>query len=154
MTTRPTALLGAPLLFALMAVAADAPKPAPPATPEVIKAEARFKNIKAFKGFPSDEVFPAMQFMSAALGVDCEFCHVDREPERDDKKEKEIARKMITMTLAINQNNFGGRVEVTCMSCHRGATHPVSVPIIAAVGPGEVPAAPKPAALPAATTTL
>ena len=147
------AMLATSVLVALWAVAADSPRPAPPAAPEVIKAEARYKNIKVFKGYPSDDLFPAMQFISAALGVDCEFCHVDREPERDDKKEKEIARKMITMTLAINKNNFGGRVEVTCMSCHRGTTHPISVPAVAVESP-EAPAAPKLAPLPTAGAVL
>ena len=154
MRVRAAALFAAPFLFVLAALAADAPKAPAAASPDQSKAEVRFKNVQAFKGYPADAVFPAMQFMSAALGVDCEYCHVDREPESDDKKEKKVARKMITMTLAINQNNFDGRVEVTCMSCHRGATDPVAVPIIAATEPAEEPAAPKPVALPAVKSVL
>jgi photosynthetic reaction center cytochrome c subunit len=158
------AVIVTPFLFVLAAVAADTPKPPPPALPapgaaapaaaDPSKAEGRFKNIQALKGYPADAVFPAMQFISASLGVDCGYCHVDREPEKDDKKEKGIARKMITMTLAINHDNFDGHLEVTCMSCHRGATDPVSVPVIAAGEPKEEPAAEKPADLPTVSAVL
>ncbi len=152
------AVLATPLLFVLAAMAADAPTPPASATQDPAKAEGRFKNIKAFKGYPADDVFPAMQFMSAALGVDCEYCHVDHEPDSDDKKEKGIARKMITMTLAINQNNFDGHVEVTCMSCHRGVTRPVAIPVIAETETETETeagsAAPKAAELPAVSAVL
>jgi photosynthetic reaction center cytochrome c subunit len=32
------------------------------------------------------------------------------------------------MTAAINANSFRGQRQVTCYSCHRGATHPVNTP--------------------------
>jgi len=150
--------LAAPLvasfLFVLVAAGAETPPPAAPAAPDPNKAEGRFKNIQVFKGYPADDVIPAMQFISNALGVDCEYCHVDRAPEKDDKKEKATARKMITMTLAINHDNFEGHREVTCMSCHRGASRPVAIPIIAAVEPEPEPAAPKAVELPAASAVL
>jgi outer membrane lipoprotein-sorting protein len=38
---------------------------------------------------------------------------------------------MISMTADINRNNFEGRREVTCNSCHRGSTHPSGVPAVA-----------------------
>jgi photosynthetic reaction center cytochrome c subunit len=132
--------------------AAPVPHPGPatpPGPPE--KAEERFKNIQALKGYPADEVFPAMQFISASVGQDCEFCHVEHAPEKDDKKEKVTARKMITMTFAINRENFDGKREVTCMSCHRGAARPVAVPPVATADeePEAAPAAPAaPAELP------
>ena len=89
------AMIVTPFLVVLAAMAADTPKPPPPAAPaapaaaaaDPSKAEGRFKNIQAFKGYPADAVFPAMQFMSASLGVDCGYCHVDREPEKDDKED-------------------------------------------------------------------
>ncbi len=40
------------------------------------KAEEQFKNIQVLKGIPADQVIPAMQFITASLGVECEFCHV------------------------------------------------------------------------------
>src|SRR6516164_3249794 len=33
-----------------------------------------FKNVRVLKDIPADELIPTMQFISASLGVDCEFC--------------------------------------------------------------------------------
>src|SRR6202051_2084515 len=117
-------------------------------------AEEQFKNIQALKGIPADQLIPAMQFISASLGVECEFCHVHDKMDSDDKKPKKIARQMITMMLDIDKNNFDGRLEVTCYTCHRGAAMPVSIPAIKdeeMAGPGgpekksvENPVLPKP----------
>ncbi len=90
----------------------------------------KFKNIQVLKDIPADQLIPAMQFMSASLGVECEFCHVEHDRDKDDKKTKQIARKMIEMMITINADNFDGEREVTCYSCHRGAVHPVNVPIL------------------------
>ncbi|HEX6850855.1 MAG TPA: photosynthetic reaction center cytochrome c subunit family protein [Candidatus Polarisedimenticolaceae bacterium] len=133
------------LLAACAAVAAD-----PGAPPE--KAEERFMNVLALKGIPADDLVPAMQFISASLGVDCDFCHVDRKPEADDKKKKLVAREMIELQRSINRN-FNGHVVVTCMTCHRGSTRPEAVPPVA---DGSAPPAqpPAPAALPEVTAVL
>jgi photosynthetic reaction center cytochrome c subunit len=93
-------------------------------------AEEQFKNIQALKGIPADQLVPAMQFITASLGVDCEFCHVHEKMDSDDKKPKKMARQMMTMMLEIDKNNFDGRLEVTCYTCHRGAAMPVSIPVI------------------------
>ena len=85
------------------------------------KAEEQFKNIQALKGIPADQLIPAMQFITASLGVECEFCHVEGAFEKDDKKPKQTARKMMEMMFAINKDNFEGHREVTCYSCHRGS---------------------------------
>jgi photosynthetic reaction center cytochrome c subunit len=93
-------------------------------------AEEQFKNIQALKGIPAEQVIPAMQFIAASLGVECAYCHVEHANEKDDKKAKVTARKMINMMMAINKENFEGHREVTCYSCHRGAAQPVGTPII------------------------
>ena len=95
-------------------------------------AEQEFKNIKVLKNIPAEQLIPTMQFIAASLGVDCEFCHVEHQMEKDDKKEKQTARKMIEMELAIDKNHFDGDLEVTCYTCHRGAPHPVGTPILSA----------------------
>ena len=92
------------------------------------KAEEEFKNIQVLKGIPADQLIPGMQFISASLGVECEFCHVQGAREKDDKKPKQTARKMMEMTFTINQENFDGHREVTCYSCHRGSADPVGTP--------------------------
>jgi len=107
--------------------------PAQSATPKL--AEEQFKNIKVLKGVPADQVFPAMQFITISLGVECEFCHVQGaggrlEFDKDDKKNKQTARKMMEMMFAINKENFDGHREVTCYSCHRGSPDPMGTPPI------------------------
>ena len=90
----------------------------------------QFKNIQVLKDIPADQLIPAMQFITASLGVECEFCHVQGAFEKDDKKPKQIARKMMEMMITINQENFDGKREVTCYSCHRGNTNPVATPLV------------------------
>ena len=46
------------------------------------------------------------KFISSSLGVECSFCHVEGALEKDDKKPKQTARKMMQMMAAINQANF------------------------------------------------
>ena len=38
-------------------------------------AEQAYKNITQLKGVPADQLTPAMQFISASLGVDCALGH-------------------------------------------------------------------------------
>lgn len=104
----------------------DSPAPHPPSA----TAEHTFKNIQVLKDIPSNQLIPAMQFITASLGVECGFCHVENHFEQDDKKPKLIARKMMSMMIAINQNNFDGHREVTCNTCHRGSRIPVGIPVI------------------------
>jgi photosynthetic reaction center cytochrome c subunit len=92
------------------------------------KAEEQFKNIQVLQGIPADQLIPGMQFITASLGVECPFCHVEGAFEKDDKKPKQTARKMMEMMFAINKDNFEGHREVTCYSCHRGSTDPVGTP--------------------------
>jgi photosynthetic reaction center cytochrome c subunit len=104
--------------------------PAAAGTPEPKKAEEQYKNIQVLKGIPADQVIPGMQFITASLGVECQFCHVQDEFDKDDKKNKLTARKMMTMMFAINKDNFEGHREVTCYSCHRGSPDPVGTPLV------------------------
>lgn len=99
------------------------------------KAEEQFKNIQVLKGIPAEQVFPTMQFITASLGVECEFCHVKNAFDKDDKKPKQTARKMMEMMYAINKNNFDSHREVTCYSCHRGNIHPAAIPAVMADEP-------------------
>jgi len=103
------------------------------------KAEEQFKNIQVLKGVPADQIFPTMQFIAASLGVECEFCHVQNAFEKDDKKTKQTARKMIEMMFAINKDNFEGHREVTCYSCHRGRSAPQATPAVMTEEPKEGP---------------
>jgi photosynthetic reaction center cytochrome c subunit len=103
-----------------------------PATEGQKTAAQQFKNIQVLKDIPADQLIPTMQFVAASLGVECEFCHVEHQMDKDDKKEKKTARKMMEMQLTIDKENFDGNLNVTCFTCHRGAPHPVAIPILSA----------------------
>jgi photosynthetic reaction center cytochrome c subunit len=116
---------------------------APPAAqqPPAELAEAHYKNIQVLKGIPASQLIPTMNFMAASLGVQCNFCHVPNEFEKDDKQNKQTARKMITMTMGINKDSFEGHRQVTCNSCHNGHQEPSPIP---AISQGPQPAAERP----------
>jgi photosynthetic reaction center cytochrome c subunit len=95
-------------------------------------AEQVYKNIQILKGVPAGQVIPAMQFITASLGVECNFCHVEGHFEKDDKKPKQVARDMMKMMFALNKDNFERHREVTCYSCHRGAPNPLTIPLVGA----------------------
>ena len=121
---------GTILGFALTAALALVPRPVQAQTAPAKPAEEVFKNIVQLKGIPSDQLDPAMQFISASLGVNCEFCHVAGKFDADDKGPKKTARQMMAMTATINKTAFGGRQQITCNSCHNGATHPSASPAV------------------------
>jgi photosynthetic reaction center cytochrome c subunit len=102
-----------------------------PTSSTVKYSEEVFKNIQVLKGIPSEQLVPAMQFMASSLGVQCSYCHVEEHFEKDDKKAKQTARRMMEMMFAINAESFGGKREVTCYSCHHGSPVPVGSPMIA-----------------------
>jgi hypothetical protein len=115
----------------------------------------QFKNIQVLKDLPSDQILPAMQFITVSLGVHCDSCHVqvngEWADEKDDKQMKLTARKMMQMQMDINKANFNGNRQVTCNTCHRGAEQPASTPVVLDSDAPNGPAAP--AAPPAAGAT-
>lgn len=120
----------ASVLAVVLATAQSSPAPSP--APKT--ASQQFKNIQVLKDIPPDQLMPAMQFMQASLGVECDFCHVQGAFEKDDKKPKQTARAMMKMMFAINQSNFDGHREVTCYTCHRGSNDPSGTPRVVEVG--------------------
>ena len=123
----------------------ETPGQASPNATSPKKAEEQFKNIQVLKGIPADQLIPSMQFIAASLGVECEFCHVHNAFEKDDKKPKQTARKMMEMMFAINKDSFEGHRAVTCNSCHRGSAMPLAIPAVMTEEPKEAVGAPKPA---------
>lgn len=89
-----------------------------------------FKNIQVLKDIRQDELIPSMRYITSALGVRCDFCHVPNHFENDDKPEKARAREMIKMMFALNNDNFHGHRVVSCYTCHRGSEHPLGTPMI------------------------
>jgi len=112
----------------------------PPAAP---------KNLKVLpKTWTGQQVRAVMQTFAESLGVQCTHCHaVDptapppaegRPPaldySLDEKKEKEIARQMIQMTMALNSDGLKGvgdpavPEKVSCLTCHNGQKTPATKP--------------------------
>jgi photosynthetic reaction center cytochrome c subunit len=86
-----------------------------------------YKNIQVLKDIPNTQLIPTMRFISAALGVECEFCHMgDRSV---DTPNKNTARKMMLMMISINNTSFNGRMNVTCYTCHHGSSSPAGTPV-------------------------
>lgn len=93
------------------------------------------------EGAGGDELRNRMISYAVGLGVRCQHCHVGEEGldfsefdfVSDEREPKSIARGMIRMTDAINQNllpaisQLEGPV-VTCFTCHRGSTTPATRP--------------------------
>jgi photosynthetic reaction center cytochrome c subunit len=102
---------------------------------QVKAAQPRFKNLQVLKDVPPGQLIPAMQFISASLGVECEFCHVRDAFDKDDKQSKQTARRMMQMMFDLNANQFHGERAVTCYTCHRGSSKPVSIPMVDSTAP-------------------
>lgn len=125
---------GCAAFLAAVASAQTSPTPAAPSPLAPL-----YKNLKVFpKDIPQQQLVSNMKFFAQSLGVRCVHCHVGEEGKplstfdfaSDAKKEKLIARKMLAMVHRINSEDFGIKdpkeVKVTCFTCHRGATKPLT----------------------------
>jgi hypothetical protein len=103
-----------------------------------------FENLQVLPGNTNKyQMDSIMNHFTVALGVNCDFCHVQLNNEmkdwdfaNDSKHKKTEARAMMRMTNDINQKYFNivepgklvNRLEVTCYSCHGGRKHPARAP--------------------------
>ena len=101
------------------------------------------KNLQVLpKDMPQPQVVALMRAFNAALGVNCDHCHVWTKPgdpsndmPSDAKTTKLVARVMMQMTgeinakLAANIKKPADQIaKVECATCHRGAAIPVTPP--------------------------
>lgn len=102
-------------------------------------AQAPLENLQVLpKDMSRADVTALMRTIASSLGVQCSHCHVGTPAERakDDKPEKAIARKMLQMTMAINNELLkdvgtaptDGSRRVTCFTCHRGSLQVPNAP--------------------------
>jgi hypothetical protein len=124
-----------PLLVAALAVACAAP----------LAAQGRglpdsLVNTKVFPhNTPVREVVNTMRGFTAALGVRCDYCHVERQGggpgeldfPSDDRRTKRTARLMMLMVRQVNDSVLSRiperpapNVAVACVTCHRGVARP------------------------------
>ncbi len=85
-------------------------------------------NLKVLKATTGAEVGQIMRTFTAGLGVQCVYCHVQGNFASDENPKKDVARHMIEMTQKINANFPGGKMVVTCYTCHRGEAEPKTAP--------------------------
>ena len=112
--------------------------------------------LEVLKSLPEAQLFPLMNLVATSLGVRCDYCHVQATPDlsrtpsnaggwvwdRDDKEPKRRAREMMKMVVDLNASRFRGEKQVTCYTCHRGATQPLRLPPLppSATGAARTPA--------------
>ena len=72
-----------------------------------------------------------MQYITASLGVQCNYCHVQGQNDSDDKETKKVAREMMKMVDKLNASFFDGKPRVSCASCHNGRAKPIRTPPLA-----------------------
>src|SRR5574338_21637 len=98
-----------------------------------------FTNLQVLPRLISkDDLLKTMRSFTGALGVNCGFCHSEKEGTdqldfpADQKPEKEEARVMLKMVMAINKDYLSQLSEYTndvmqvkCITCHRGNKQPL-----------------------------
>lgn len=122
------------MTFLLVTKSAAAPGGPQEAATQPKTAAEVFKNIQVLKDIPASELIPAMRYITTALGVGCDFCHDPKHFDNDDKAEKKTARRMMQMMFAIDEDNFKGKREVTCYTCHGGSKKPFTTPVLPVEG--------------------
>ena len=138
---RSFSFLTAVMVFGLVVAGARAAGQQPPAgAPPAGGRQGGAAPPQNLKVLPKDIARPAltaiMRGYTAALGVQCNHCHVEDMAQRasDENPKKDIARKMIKMTMDINATYLQGvgdaalpdQPKVTCYTCHRGAVKPLT----------------------------
>ena len=105
----------------------------PPPAPAIVDAP----TVKVLTGLTVPEFEAEMQRITQALGASCGTCHARGNFASETNPRKAVARRMLEMTRAINQQFFAdykpedttsrlGRI--TCFTCHQGELHPKPQP--------------------------
>src|SRR5881296_2434385 len=93
------------------------------------------------KDMPRPQVVATMQNIAAALGVQCNYCHVmegrggRNDMASDEKPTKKTARQMMILSREIGEKlpaavgkSADATTRVGCMTCHRGVPIPKLLP--------------------------
>ena len=137
--------------------------PAAAAAQQPGSAGATRPKLEVLQSLPEAQLFSLMNLVATSLGVRCDYCHVQANPDlsrtpsnvggwvwdRDDKLPKRRAREMMKMVVDLNATRFRGEAKVTCYTCHRGATQPSRLPPLPPPHPGSS-RTPSPTPLPSA----
>ena len=110
--------------------------------PAMAFADPPHKNLKVLpKDMPKAELLGTMKFFAQSLGVRCTYCHVGEEGKplstfdfaSDAKDKKKTARAMLAMVTMLNSKVLPDATglpdaKITCYTCHRGSTKPLTAP--------------------------
>jgi len=141
---------GAVLICLIASPAAQTPQtPAPGARQGAGPTPSGPSNLTVLpKTWSNQQIQTLMRTFNESLDVQCTHCHVEnpkapppapgRGPQLDytldGKEEKEVARKMIQMVMALNETSLKGigdtsvAEKVSCFTCHRGETSVAAKP--------------------------
>jgi hypothetical protein len=108
-------------------------RPAPPGPSPAYSGDMKdvYHNIKVLHG-PASRLDATMREFNAALGVQCDHCHLQNHWEQDIPT-KEKARLMVTLSNQENEKLPKG--EVSCWTCHRGQAVPEALAALRAESP-------------------
>jgi predicted Zn-dependent protease len=95
----------------------------------------KFTNLQVLpKEIARDDLVGTMRNISAALGVRCDYCHVNSDTgfafASDDKEMKKTAREMFRLVTDVNGKltamgrTLDARSRVRCVTCHHGLAKP------------------------------
>jgi hypothetical protein len=106
------------------------------------------ENIQILKGMTPQQVRAEMNKIRDSLGVRCRHCHVVGANDvtnyiPDDKPEKAMARKMMLMVRALNEQEpfKSSNRKVDCFTCHRASAKiPTEIPPFREAAPARPPA--------------
>src|SRR5262245_7974898 len=92
------------------------------------------------KDIPREQLLQTMQNFAAALGVQCNYCHVQEgrggrnDMASDEKPTKKTARQMLVFARELNEKlptvvgkTANETTRVGCMTCHRGVPIPKQI---------------------------
>ena len=124
--------------------------------PAMAFADPPHKNLKILpQDMPKAQLLATMKFFSQSLGVRCTYCHVGENSAplsaldfaSDAKDKKQTARAMLAMVTALSAKTLPDATglpdaKVTCYTCHRGSTKPLTAPPPPDPAPAAAPAKP------------
>jgi hypothetical protein len=94
-----------------------------------------YPNLKTFNAanrITAKQLLDTMQYWSASLDVNCEYCHKGTDWASDELSAKQIARDMYTMQRTINttlltkvKDLASKDARVNCNTCHHGSVLPL-----------------------------
>jgi len=128
---RPSRLVIMTACAALTLAATTAIRAQQAAAPAGQLAPQKYMDIQELKDVPADQIDVTMQYFSAALGWQCQNCHVRDQAtgvfayEKNDRKEKTTAREMIELVKTVNAGDFGAKIN--CATCHQGRNEPAGL---------------------------